>query len=308
VNRLRVLVPDLEVTRAADWSPIPGDVVFYDPTCTNPPSDGGAQVLVAGPGPQAAVQALARGLPQLEVLQTLYAGVERWDELLPPQVRIVNASGAFGASTAEIATMGLVALLRGLPDLLRAQTDGVWRPVSGETLAGKSVVVLGAGDVGRHVRRQFEGFGAEVTLAAREARDDVRSLCAVRSEIGRFDVVVIALPLTPRTRRLVDREFLADLRDRAVLVNVGRGPIVDTDALVAELVSGRLRAVLDVTDPEPLPAGHRLWGVDGLVLTPHVGGMVPGGVEAAIDVAIDQIRQYAAGLEPSNSVERAATG
>ena len=117
------------------------------------------------------------------------------------------------------------------------------------------------------------------------------------------DAAVIVIPLTDDTRGLVDARFLAAMPDGALLVNAARGPVVDTDALVRELQTGRLRAAVDVTDPEPLPADHPLWTAPGLLLTPHVGGSVPGGMDRAFRVAVEQISAFARGDAPPNLVE-----
>jgi phosphoglycerate dehydrogenase-like enzyme len=108
--------------------------------------------------------------------------------------------------------------------------------------------------------------------------------------------------LTDETRGLVDKDFLAAMPDGALLVNGARGPVADTDALLAELRSGRLRAAVDVTDPEPLPAGHPLWEAPGLLLTPHVGGSVPAAMRRAFRVMREQLAYYARGEEPPNVV------
>lgn len=301
---LRVLVPDTDWARAADWGDIPVELAYYDPADENPPVDDPAEVLLAGAGPQRAVARLADELPRLRYLQAAYAGVERWDARLRPEIQLVNASGAFGRVTAEIATVGLLSLLRRIPEIVRSADRRDWAPVEGQTLGGRRVLVIGAGDVGSHVRHQVEAFGARVTTVARTARDGVRGIEELDELVPEHDVVVVATPLTAATRGLVDADFLARMPDGAVLVNVGRGPIVQTDALVAELESGRLRAVLDVTDPEPLPSEHPLWQAPGVLITPHVGGFVENAATEGLTVAIQQIGQIAAGRTPDNLVTR----
>jgi phosphoglycerate dehydrogenase-like enzyme len=206
-------------------------------------------------------------------------------------------------STAELALAGLLALLRQLPTFVAAQQRAQWQPVPGESLAGKRVLVLGAGDIGTHVAAAVRVFGATATLVARQPRAGVSSFTDLPALLPAQDVVVVAVPNTPQTRGLVNAAFLAALPDGAVLVNVARGPIVVTDALLAELTAGRLRAVLDVTDPEPLPADHPLWRAPNLLLTPHVGGGVPGWLSRAAALVDAQLRRYLAG-EPLVNVVR----
>ena len=162
------------------------------------------------------------------------------------------------------------------------------------------MLVLGAGDLAVEFRRRAEPFGAEVRVVGRRAREGVHGLDELDDLLPDADAVVVMLPLTDATRGLVDAGVLRRMPDGAVLVNAGRGPIVDTDALLAELRSGRLRAALDVTEPEPLPEGHPLWSAPGLLLTPHVAGSTTGWLERAFAVAARQIEQFAAGREPDN--------
>jgi phosphoglycerate dehydrogenase-like enzyme len=162
-------------------------------------------------------------------------------------------------------------------------------------LRGRRVVILGYGSSGEATRRLLEPFGCEVVGVARRARDGVHALDGLPALLGGADALVNLLPLTAATRGLVGARVLAGLPDGALYVNVGRGPTTDTEALVAELQSGRLRAVLDVVDPEPLPAGHVLWTLPNVVLSPHVAGDTPGGDRAAWRLVGEQLQRYVAG-------------
>jgi phosphoglycerate dehydrogenase-like enzyme len=238
----------------------------------------------------------------LEVIQLLSAGVESWLDRVPPGVTLCSGRGIHGSSTAELAVAGLLGLWRDLPRFLDAQRAHRWEPwPRTASLDGARVLVLGAGDIGRRVAAALRVFDAEVTVVARTARDGVRALDEVPQLLPQQDAVVVALPLTPATRGLVDAAFLAALPDGALLVNVARGPIVDTDALLAELQAERLRAFLDVTDPEPLPDGHPLWDAPNLLLTPHVGGGTTGWEQRAYRLAAAQAHRYLAG-EPLENV------
>jgi phosphoglycerate dehydrogenase-like enzyme len=170
-------------------------------------------------------------------------------------------------------------------------------------LAGKRILGVGAGDLGIELRRKLKPFDATLTLVGATARDGVHGVDELPQLLGEFDVVVLMVPVTGKTIGMVDAEFLARMADGAVLVNVARGPIVDTEALLPELISGRLRAALDVTDPEPLPPEHPLWTVPGVVLTPHVAGNTRGSFERAYAVAAAEIARFAAGRPPKNLVE-----
>jgi phosphoglycerate dehydrogenase-like enzyme len=157
------------------------------------------------------------------------------------------------------------------------------------------VVVLGAGDIARRVAAALRVFDASVTLVARTARADVRTLADLPGLLPATRVVVVALPLTDQTRGLVDAAFLAALPAGAVVVNVARGAIVDTGALLAELERRRLSAFLDVTDPEPLPPDHPLWAAPNVLITPHVGGGTSGWQRRGYRLVREQLRRYAAG-------------
>jgi phosphoglycerate dehydrogenase-like enzyme len=141
-----------------------------------------------------------------------------------------------------------------------------------------------------------------VLRVARRPRDGVADFDALPSLLGRADVVVLTVPLTDQTRSMVDGDFLARMRDGALLVNVARGAVVDTEALLAELTSGRLRAALDVTDPEPLPPGHPLWTAPGVLISPHVGGSTSAFLPRAMRLVRDQLERYAAGEPLANVV------
>ncbi len=263
-----------------------------------------AQVLVVGPAesPAEVDAALAqvRQLPQLRLLVTLGQGTDQFDGALPPGLALATARGAHGGSTAEWVVAAVLALVRELPALLDQQRDHRWAARATGTLLGARALVLGAGDLGGGVRERLLPFGVEVTVAGRRARDGVVDLQRARELLPRTDVLVVVLPLSAETRHVVDADVLAALPDGAVVVNAGRGPLVDTAALLAELRSGRLRAALDVTDPEPLPADHPLWDAPGLLLTPHVGGSTAGSGDRAWAVAAEQVAALARGERPPN--------
>ncbi|OEV24705.1 dihydrofolate reductase [Streptomyces nanshensis] len=224
-----------------------------------------------------------RPLPQmrrLRVVQTLTAGIDHVAGAvrdLPPGTLLCNARGVHDASTAELALALTLAALRRLPAFVRAQDAEEWSPGVYDALADKSVLIVGYGAIGSAVEERLLPFEVEevvrVARTPREApRGPVQAMDALPGLLPHADVVILCTPLTEETRGLAGAGFLSRMKDGALLVNVARGGVVDTKSLLAELDSGRLRAALDVTEPEPLPAGHPLWQAPGVLITPHVGG------------------------------------
>ncbi len=226
-------------------------------------------------------------LPAVRLVQTMTAGYEGIPDRLPEWVPLANAAGVHDASTSEL-TVGLIlASQRGIDVAARDLVGGSWKPKIRSSLADRRVLLVGAGGVGTAVAARLEPFEVSMTRVASRARHDdlsdrfgaVHGSDELMDLLPRHDVVVLACPLTDATRGLMGAKALAAMPDGALMVNVARGPVVVTDALLHELTAGRLRAALDVVDPEPLPDGHPLWNAPGLVLTPHVGGatdaMVP---------------------------------
>jgi phosphoglycerate dehydrogenase-like enzyme len=234
-------------------------------------------------------------MPSLRVAQTLTAGVDNFLPHVPKGVTLCNARGVHDASTAELAVALVLASLRGLPDFVRAQEREEWASRQYASLADRTVLIVGYGSVGAAVEARLAGFECTVLRVARRARDGVADMSALPELLPRADVVVLTVPMTDETVGLVDASFLAAMPDGALLVNVARGPVVVTDALVAELRAGRLRAGLDVTDPEPLTTGHPLWSAPGLLLSPHVGGNTSAFLPRARGLVAEQVRRYTAG-------------
>lgn len=241
-----------------------------------------------------AQRALAQ-MPRLQVIQLLSAGVEPWLPLVPDGVTLCNGRGVHGGSTAELATAGLLSLLRELPHFHDEQRAARWSPSHSDDLDGKRVLILGAGDIGHRVARAVGVFDATCTFVARTVRDDVHAISELPDLLPETDIVLVALPHTDETHHLVDARFLAALPDGAMLVNISRGPIVDTDALLAELQARRLSAFLDVVDPEPLPADHPLWQAPNVLITPHVGGGTSGWRKRGYRLVGEQVRRFVTG-------------
>ena len=246
---------------------------------------------------------LLEKLPSLRVVQTQTAGVDDIRDLIPAGVTLCNARGVHDASTSELAVGLMLAAQRHLDDFVRAQTEARWDQRRVPSLADRTVLILGYGSIGEAVERRLAGFEVDIVRVASKAREGVHGVDELPELLPRADIVVVLVPLTDATRGLVDAAFLGRLRDGATLVNVARGAIVDTDALLAELQSGRLRAALDVTDPEPLPAEHPLWHAPGVIITPHVGGATSAMQPRMRRLLSAQLRRYAAGEQLANIVD-----
>ena len=214
----------------------------------------------------------SKKMSNLQILQMPNAGYEDAIEFTRPGMTLCNGRGIHDASTAELAVGLTIASLRGFPEFVRNQDKGQWVHSRQQSLNDKKVAIIGYGSIGKTVARNLSGFDVTVLPFSRSGSDGALKIADLDSHLHTFDVAILILPLNDESRKMFDKERLALLKDGALLVNVARGGIVDTDALVAELRSGRITAALDVTDPEPLPAGHPLWSAPGVLIAPHVGG------------------------------------
>jgi phosphoglycerate dehydrogenase-like enzyme len=278
-----------EVVRPEPGVPLPAsarEVTFYVPAY---------QMAPIGPG-------LFEQLPRLEVVQTLTAGVDHIKSALPPGVVLCNGRGIHDTSTAELALTLMLASLRGIPEFVRAQDAGRWRPERRESLADKQVLIVGHGQIGAAIEARILPFEAEVVRVARRARPGVHAIGELPALVPDADVVVLIVPGTQETRHLVDAEFLARMKEGALLVNVARGSVVDHDALADALHAGRISAAVDVTDPEPLPDDHPLWRAPHLLVSPHVGGASSAMWPRAYRVVREQLERYARGEPLANQV------
>lgn len=245
-------------------------------------------------------------LPRLSFVQLPSAGYEHVLPYLPAGITLGNGRGVHDDETAELAIALVLASQRGLDECVRQQADGVWNSRMRPSLADRRVLVLGHGSVGSAIVSRLEPFRVDIVRVARTARDEpdghVHGVAELPELLPTVDIVIVIVPLTPATDGMVDAEFLASMRDGALLVNVARGKVVDTQALLVELESGRLRAALDVTDPEPLPAGHPLWTAPGVIITPHEGGNTTATHSRMVAVIQSQLELLAAGKPPTNVV------
>ncbi len=267
-----------------------GEVTFY---CL--PYMGGADAV-----------ALMAGLPRLEVVQSLSSGTDDVLDAVPPQAVLCNGRGLrHEEGTAELAALLILASLRQLPDFVRQQGQRSWRHARADSLDGKHVLLVGYGAIGAAAEERLAPFGARFSRVSRTARDGVAPLSQLRELAAAADIMLVCIALTPQTRGLIDAAVLAALPAGALVVNVARGPVIDSAALAGELEAGRLRAALDVTDPEPLPPDHPEWGLPNVLITPHVGGDTTAFAERCACFVADQVARHVAG-QPLLNVVRPA--
>ena len=264
----------------------------------------------------------------VKLVLCMLAGTEWIPGTVGPHVTICNAHGAHNIPTAEWTLSAILALLKYFPLYLDIQHSGIWKrrfeaaafyakisddanevypPVLGEELTGKTVLLVGYGEIGKEIERMLEPFQVVLLRVARSARTDpeVHAVSELDALLPRADVVILILPSTAESRGLIDARQIALLRQGALLVNAARGPIVNTDALVAALNAGHIRAALDVTDPEPLPEGHPLWSCPNLLITPHVAASTPQFTPRALRTAADELHRYMNGKPLKNVVQAA---
>jgi phosphoglycerate dehydrogenase-like enzyme len=261
-----------------------------------------AELLVHPSGDSRLYDLLGR-MPGLRVLQTLSAGVDWLLPHVPPGVKVCDAGGARDSAVAEWVLAVILASTRTLGELRDRQREHRWDPRESSELAGSTVMILGYGEIGAAVEARLAPFDVELLRVARHAHPGVHSVDDLSSLLGRAEIVVVLLPLTPETVGLLDAELLGRLRPGALLVNAARGPIVDADALLELLRAGRVRAALDVTDPEPLPADHPLWDAPGVLITPHFAGDTLDADRRAFELAGKQVGRYIRGEPLLNLVE-----
>jgi len=223
---------------------------------------------------------------------------------MPEHVTLCNAVGIHDAGTAELAVGLILASLRGIDDFARAMPRGEWIHERRTSLVDRKVLIIGAGGVGQAIAQRLNPFEVEITQVARSQRSGVMDITELPSLLPKADIVVLAVPLTVTTKRLVNDSFLSQMRDGALLVNVSRGGVVDTDALVQHAQQGRIRAALDVTDPEPLPPEHPLWQIPGVLISPHVGGNTSAFLPRARALVENQIARWRNGEPLAHVVQR----
>ncbi|WP_343234284.1 2-hydroxyacid dehydrogenase [Microbacterium salsuginis] len=254
---------------------------------------------------------MTRVLARLEgvevgLVQGQSIGYDGVADVLPDGLLFANAASVHETSTAELAVALALAAQRHIDAFAVDTAAGRWSPVFAESLADRRVLLLGYGGVGKAVAARLSGFEVQLTAVASRAREEdgmpVHGVDELPALLPQAEIVIVSLPGGESTRGIVDDAFLSALPDGALIVNVGRGTLIDTDALVDHARRGRIRAALDVTDPEPLPEGHPLWGLPGVLISPHVGGASTAMRPRIARLVRTQIERLAAGEPPINVV------
>ena len=256
-------------------------------------------------GDEASVALIAQ-LPRLRVVQSLSSGVDNVLDSVPGQVTLCNGSGLHHEEgTAELAVSLILASLRQIPTFALQQSRRSWHHLRTDSLEGKRVLLVGYGHIGQGIEQRLQPFGAQVMRVSRTARDGVAPLPQLPRLAAGADILVGCIALTPETRGLISGDVLAALPAGALVVNVARGPLVDAAALAGELTKGRLRAALDVTDIEPLPADRPEWALPNVLITPHIGGDTFVFAQRAPGFVADQAERHLTGQPLANIVKNA---
>jgi phosphoglycerate dehydrogenase-like enzyme len=234
-------------------------------------------------------------MKSLKVIQSPNAGVDDVLKIRPEGVMLCNAAGVHDASTAELAVALAIASRRGFADFAVDQAEGRWAHARKPSLADSNVAIVGYGNIGKTIAAMLSNFEVAITAFTRSGSDGSLTFDHFDRLLPTFDVIILIVPLTEQTHHLMNAKRLAAMKDGATLINVARGPVVDTEALIAELNSGRITAGLDVTDPEPLPAGHPLWSAKNVIITPHVGGDSQAFIPRGRKLVEEQLARYASG-------------
>jgi phosphoglycerate dehydrogenase-like enzyme len=233
-----------------------------------------AQISIYVPRYMAGVRALSytEKMPNLRLLQLLMAGYEDAIAFMKDGQKLCNARGVHDFSTSELAISMILAHFKNHAVFARHQAQGTWHHKTAGSLYGKRIAIVGAGSIGSKLAAMLSTFETSTQLYASHARDEIKAIEDLQKDVSTFDCIVLIVPLTDKTRNLVDAKILSAMKDGSLLVNVARGPVVNTEDLLAELSKGRISAALDVTDPEPLPNNHPLWSMPNCQIIPHVGG------------------------------------
>jgi phosphoglycerate dehydrogenase-like enzyme len=242
-------------------------------------------------------------LTNLKTVQLLTAGYEDVIPFMRDELTLCNARGVHDFSTSELAVSLILAHYKDHREFAQSQSQGSWNHKTTGSTYGKEIAIIGAGSVAQRLKSMLAPFECKVTMFGQSARDGVEAISTVQATVGKFDCVVLLVPLTASTQNLVDAAFLKAMKDGALLVNVARGPVVNTDALCAELASKRLFAALDVTDPEPLTNGHPLWSYENCTVIPHVGGDSTAFEPQARAFLAEQFKRIAQGKQPINIID-----
>jgi phosphoglycerate dehydrogenase-like enzyme len=252
-------------------------------------------------GGRAALE-LTKKMKNLKVLQMPNAGYDDAIEYVREGITLCNGKSIHDDSTAELAVGLTIASLRGFPDFVRNQDKSAWVHVKNQSINDKKIGIIGFGSIGSTIAKMLSGFSVEIIPFTQSGRDNTIAISNLDKHLPTLDVVILILPLTAESKHLFNTKRLSLMKDGSLLVNVARGPIVDTEALVKELNSGRITAALDVTDPEPLPSDHPLWKAKGVLISPHVGGNTSAFEKRARRLIESQLQLLADGKSLNNVI------
>ncbi|MCU1443967.1 MAG: hydroxyacid dehydrogenase [Cryobacterium sp.] len=304
-TRLTVSVPGTALRKALGAVPAGVDIVEWD--LTGPPPAQAIDIVVQ-PYMNGSAGLASLATVKTRLVQSQSIGYDDVEKVLPPGNVFANAVTVHEASTSELTLALILASQRGIPDFVRAAEQGKWAPARHESLADRTILLVGYGGVGKAIEARLLPFETTVVRVASTARSDengrIHGIDELPDLLPSADIVVIGVPLNESTTGLVDDGFLARMPDGALLVNIARGKVADTDALIAHAASGRLRLALDVTDPEPLPAGHPLFSLPNVLISPHVGGASTAMMPRMGRLLSRQIERMLRGDEPENVVLR----
>ena len=302
---LTVSVPDARLRAALGEPPTGVDLIDWD---MSTPAPIGAIDIVVTPYVGAVHRLAALHGVRTRLVQSQTLGYDGVAEELPAGVVYANATSVHETSTAEFALALVLASQRGIDDFVRAAQRGTWAPAWHASLADRTILLVGYGGVGKAIESRLRPFEVNIVRVASTARIDNHGPVHASSELAELlptaEIVIVSVPLNESTDHLVDERFLANMRDGALLINVARGRVADTDAILAEAVDGRLRFALDVVDPEPLPQGHPLFALPNVLVTPHVGGASSAMPPRIARLVKLQIERMIAGDMPLNVVLR----
>ncbi len=252
----------------------------------------------------------------VKVVQSLYAGVDAFLKWIPPGVTLCDARGVHDIPVAEWAVTAVLAMQKYIPFYVELQRQADWdsrekaeqiylmsdgakpgvgQPVLLDEIADKTILIVGYGSIGEAIEKRLAAFGPNFLRIARSAREGVEPVSKLDDLLPLADIVILITPITSETRGLIDANRLAKMKRGALLVNAGRGEVVNTPALVAALHEKRIRAAIDVMDPEPLPPGHPLWHAPNLLITPHIASDSAEFIKRAFQLASDQVTRFAKG-------------
>jgi phosphoglycerate dehydrogenase-like enzyme len=245
---------------------------------------------------------MTQKMPNLKILQVPNAGYDDALEFVRPGITLCNGKSIHDDSTAELAVGLTIASLRGFADFVRNQDKSEWVHTRNKSINDRKIGIVGFGSIGSTIAKMLAGFAVEIVAFTQSGRDNTIAIADLDKHLPTLDVVILILPLTPESKHLFNAKRLALMKDGALLVNVARGPIVETEALVKELNSGRITAALDVTDPEPLPKDHPLWLAKGVLISPHVGGNTTAFEKRAKRLIESQLQLLASGERLNNII------